>query len=200
MTKQNVYLDASFHKPDVNIRKGREDGVLEIVPHISPNVKMQTKKRINFIDHSEVIKINEELVKYKGYTISKNGVIKNRFNNELKVNQGTGIVRLSLDGRFQSVIGGRFIYELFSQETLPKSKLILYKDGDCTNIAFSNLEVIERKKHFKDFSWNYKISEKEEKQIRKEHTTLKLSYKQLAEKYDCSVSTITKIMQGTYRK
>ena len=161
---------------------------------------MPTTKRINYINHNEVEKIDDKTVRYKGYTISKDGLILNLFNKILKINQKTGIIRLSLNGRFQSVIGGRFIYEMFSRKTLSKNKMISYKDGDCTNIAYSNLVVIDRKNHFKDFTWCYKISEEEEKQIRKEHKIKKWSYKTLAEKHHCSLSTITKIMKGTYRK
>lgn len=157
------------------------------------------RPRINRINWEKDIKIiDENTIKYKGYTIYKDGRIKTPYDKAVSINPTNGYIRLSIAGRPQSIKGGRFIYEIFTQKMLSPSMTIVHKDGDITNIAYSNLIAISRKEYFKDHQWTYKYNKQQEEEIRNRYKNGGVSIKDLADEYECCTLTIQKIIAGTY--
>lgn len=139
---------------------------------------------------------------YYGNTVTKDGKIYNAKGRELTISK-RGTVMLKIGGKKHIYKAGRVVYEAISGIKLTdplnltngmKEHILSFKDGDETNTAFENLVLQTREEYFKDKKWG---TEKYSKEIRKaiiedynkigdEH----VSYRQLAEKYGCSCSTI----------
>lgn len=136
-------------------------------------------------------------------------------------------ISLNINGKSCKKNVARLIYSLFyevdSNEPALSSKksMLFFKDNDTTNVSYDNLEVVSRKEGFKrtgktplrddktgDFQKRF--SEKEVEIIQKEYHSKsdekninqfkkqKPSIRELAKKYDCSASSIAKIVKGKY--
>lgn len=105
------------------------------------------------------------------------------------------------------------VYELFTGVTLDRSSILLFKDGNDKNFAFDNIKVIPKKGRYcysmfteeqtRDIQSEYHkddtCQEEKKKNNYRSNSTEFSSYRKLATKYGCSLSTITKILNGTYR-
>lgn len=160
-------------------------------------------KRDNYIRKELKKKVDDETIIYAGYVVSSKGTIFNKYNNKINVSKEKGTIRLNIEKKPQVLKGGRFIYELFKDVVLTSSEVIVFKDGDQTNIALDNLEVLTRKDYFKNHKWGYKIKKNVQKKIKKEYKNGKnkgVTIHKLAVKYDCCDITIWKILNDSYEK
>lgn len=112
--------------------------------------------------------------------------------------------------RRKKVNPSRIMFEMYSGKHLPKMTSIVFLDGNPANIAFKNLRTKERNV----VSWGERrFTYEEAENIRKDYFSRPLrknqfdsnsgeylSQRDLAEKYGCSVSTIEKVINGTYYK
>lgn len=151
-----------------------------------------------------------------GYTIYENGEIYSPNGKKIKINARTGYVILRVpdeNGKTmrKTISAGRFVYSAFFGEIPPKS-IVQFKDGDITNVALDNLIYKTRKEYFKNYDWgtmkrfNPDIVEEIRQQFnyeeRKKHgfcgAYAHPSYREMAEAYRCSISTIQKIVREEY--
>ena len=141
---------------------------------------------------------NNKYYAFHGYRISLDGEILNSSGKKMKISED-GHIWLQIDGKKRRRLAGRIVYEAVTKQRLGRDYVLVFQDGDCTNIAFANISAVKRKDFFKDFDWQKlkKISPEQQKVIRLEFTNGK-SKQQLARDYDCCVPTITKIVNGTY--
>lgn len=156
-------------------------------------------KKKHFIDKSLVKKIDEDIIEYGTYIIHRSGSILDHRNRTVKINQSTGNVRLVINGVSQIKKGGRLIYELFNDVELTHSDIIIFNDGDETNIALDNITIVSRKDYFDGHEWNYKFNNETQNRIKEGHKQGKTIH-QLASDYDCCDVTIWKILNEQYVK
>ena len=139
---------------------------------------------------------------YYGNTVTKDGKIFNAKGKELIIS-ARGTVMIRVDGKKHIYKAGRVVYEAITgvQLTDPhnmtnglKEYILSFKDGNERNIAFNNLVLQTRTDYFKGKKWG---TEKYSEEIRNaivedynKKVTAHVSYRQLAEKYGCSCSTI----------
>ena len=160
-------------------------------------------RKIDYINPMLKEKIDDNHIKYAGYSFYSDGRILNKHQKSISVSSTTGNIRLIIEGKARVLKGGRFIYELFNNTILSGSDLVIYKDNDNTNIALENLEVITRKDYFKDKECNYKFDKETQEIIKKKYEEGKVNgvtMYSLADEYDCCHITIWKIINGTYQR
>lgn len=147
------------------------------------------------------VKIDENTISYAGYMFYSDGSIFNKHNNPIKVSATTGNIRIIVDAEPRVLNGGRFVYELFNDTVLSRSDMVLYKDGDKSNIALENLDLIKRKDYFKDKEWEHKFDKETQEKIKKLYEKGKnkgVTMYSLAKDFDCCHITIWKIINGRY--
>ena len=145
--------------------------------------------------------IDDNTIRYAGYTFHSNGEIHTKRGKLITVSPATGNVRLSIEKESIVVKGGRIMYELFNDTVLSYSDVIVFSDGDFTNISLDNIEVVNRKDYFHNYEWGYKFSKEEQEKIRREYKENKekgLTINKLAQKYDCCDITIWRIVNEIY--
>lgn len=159
---------------------------------------------------NENTNLDENLVvKFHDYTIHKKGQIYNKRNRLVSINKKNGTVRLNIDGERKIMIAGRLVFELFTGRKLKRGDVIQFKDGDKSNAALENIEILDRKKYFKDYEWEKKIKPEQEEEIRmlynlekKKQARYDRKYgptiKDIANNYDCCETIIWKIIHKQY--
>lgn len=146
----------------------------------------------------------EILYEYGSYKVSRDGSIYDILMNKRPVLKG-GIVTLFRNGKRYNKKAARVVYEAVSGQKLTKCDVIKNKDGDETNIAFDNLYIEKRKnvmlKHF-TLEQVEQIRKEYNKEEREKHgyrgIYAKPSYNEMCDKYNCSMSTMYKIINGQY--
>lgn len=110
-----------------------------------------------------------------------------------------GHIWIQIDGKKRRRLAGRIVYEAVSKEELGRDCVLVFRDGDCTNVSYSNLSAVKRKDYFRDFDWQKlkKVNLTVQENIMQDFREGK-SKQQLASDYGCCVATITKIVNGTY--
>lgn len=130
--------------------------------------------------------------------IPEEGLVFSRFGFEL----GRGKKRFQYideEGRKHQSGKLKFVYEATIGRPLTRGEVITPKDGDWYNSRLDNACVTTRKEHFKDY--DYTVCARADQELIdavKYDRKRGLSYQQLYEKYDMSVSTIQKIVKGIY--
>ncbi len=147
---------------------------------------------------------------YHGYKVYENGKVENSVGKEIfPLNNGK--MKIFVNGKKRTLSHARIIYEAFSNQTILRSEVITYKDGDPTNICFQNIVIRQRKEYFANAAWNENkriITAEQEKMILedrkkpfvrikngKKRKLSRTPYTALAERYGCSTTTIYKILK-----
>lgn len=149
---------------------------------------------------------------YHGNFVTEKGKIYNALGKPLKVKYGA--VHIVIDGKKRTLMVARIVYEVFSGNKITSTKVIIFKDGNSENVAYENIEAVSRTTYFKEIkNENQKkrlFSKEEQERIIKEYDRERRrkhgfkgaysepSYRTLSIKYDCSRSTILKILNGNY--
>lgn len=150
--------------------------------------------------------IDGKKYKYYHHIVTEDGKIYNPIEKEMKINK-KGMIKVTIDGKKHVYVAGRIVYEAISGVPMTdprkvgntsRKKILLFKDGDCTNTAFENLIAIDRTEYFADKEWSTrKFSDEVKRAICKdffkegdEHVTLR----NLAKKYNCSVSFVQNVI------
>lgn len=155
--------------------------------------------------------LNSNQYDYFGYIVSKNGVIETRDGQIVPMDEN-GCVRLRIDGKRVKKIAGRIIIEAVTGKLTERNDIITFKDGNKLNPEFSNLIIKKRKEYFKGYDWSHAriINDETQKEIIKKYNREERekhrfigkwahpSYHDLAKEYNCSVSTIQKIVNNRY--
>lgn len=133
-----------------------------------------------------------------GYLVSIDGTITSAAGRSLNVSD-TGYVWVVINGKKRRKQAGRFVYEAVTGKHLGAGYVLLFKDGNCCNIAFDNLDPVKRKEYFEGFDWQAlkKISAEQQDEIIKA-AKQGVQSKILAKQYHCCEQTITKIINGKY--
>lgn len=155
---------------------------------------------------------------FYGYRVYKNGDVFSPTGKKLRritVNYEDSHVLLFINGKHIKKRAATLIYMMFHDDYDPK-KIVWFIDGNTKNITLNNLIQITRREYLelKNIKEQMKIfSRIESENIKKEYinslnANLKkdsgklmcphLSYSKLAKKYNCSLSTIQKIINGSY--
>ncbi len=142
---------------------------------------------------------------YHGYTVYENGDIYTPSNKKMLHSQnniGNPYIMLKYEGKSHGITVARLVYKLFS-DNFDEKKVIMYKDGNPNNVHISNLYQISKEEYFDQKGSRLKqkqFTEEDVEKIKAEYRdpANKHSYKTLAEKYNCSMVIIYKIMKGTY--
>ncbi len=144
---------------------------------------------------------------YHGYTFYIDGTIVSPDGNYLEGYCFTypySHININYDGKSYKKLKAKLMYELFSGEEVSREYIIRFKDGDTKNCAFTNLYLESRKEFVKK---NPKINKKKfnadvEAEIRElyldENGKKKEdapSLRQLANIYNCSLTTIQKVLE-----
>lgn len=159
-----------------------------------------------------VNKLMDNAKDYHGNFVTEKGEIYNALGKPLKVRNGA--VKVVVDGKKRTLMVARIVYEVFSGNKITSTKVILFKDGNPENVAYENIEAVSRKTYFKKIkSENQRkrlFSKEEQEQIIKEYDRenrrahgfkgaySKPTFREMAIKYECSKSTIQKILDGVY--
>lgn len=151
------------------------------------------------------MKLNNEAKVYYGNIVYPDGRIFNAIGKQLEIKNG--VVRLYIDGKKRTLMAARVVYEAVTGEPLSRGKVIQFKDGNKDNASFDNIVIIERTKYFEDHQWQRKLTKEEELQLVAEYCVEdskyhgkrkgydKPSYRDLAEKYNCSKSLVYNILR-----
>ena len=151
-----------------------------------------------------IYKINENTFDYYGYQVCRTGDIlrKDRVTGEwceLKSYHFTypgSHVTMWIGDKQKKVMKAKLIYELFSGETLYRSVVLQFRDGDKTNCAFENLYTISRKEFAsREADYNKKkLDDTELKELKKLRKKRKVSLRSLSQIYGCSLKVIQKAL------
>lgn len=156
-------------------------------------------ERKYFIDYKKKHILEDGSIEYLGYIFHKEGFITGPKGKKVTITKKTGSMRFKIEeGKVIVVKAGRLVYELIHETEVNRSSIINHKDGDLSNVAFDNLEYVERKDYFKDHNWTCKFSEELAKQIYEEYQKGDTSIQKLSDKYDCCNTTTWRIVQGNY--
>lgn len=141
---------------------------------------------------------------YEGYKVTEDGRIFDKNGKLRKINK-KGRVELRINNRRSHHYACRIVYEAVNNVRLNRKEVVMFYDGNPENIHISNLYVVKKSTKMKK-----KVSIEDEEKIRETYNRkeklvygyrdrkLGPTYKELAEEYDCSVSTIYKILNNTY--
>ena len=163
--------------------------------------KLMKNCKSNHVNNELKTIIDDDTISYAGYVFYSDGSMFNKHNNAIKVSSTTGNLRIIVENEPRVLNGGRFMYELFHNVVLSRSDMILYKDGDKSNVSLSNLELIKRKEYFKDKEWDRKFDKETQEKIKKDYKEGKakgVTMYSLANIYDCCHITIWKIINDRY--
>lgn len=145
---------------------------------------------------------------YNGYTIYSDGTIVSPCGNTLTWFDDK-YVKLKKDGKVKSVNGLNLLYEVYNNEKVTRTYVVRYVNPDSKEKTKENL-VLETKrgktqkgkifteKTVKQIQKEYGLSKEERQNISNNINHPTISYRQLAKKYNCSVNTIERIIQGNY--
>ena len=157
-------------------------------------------ERKYYIDFAKKKLLPDGSIEYNGYLFHKDGYIINPNGRRITITAKTGRMRFRLpEGKLIIVKAARLAYEIYHNVNLNRGELVKCLDGDLTNIAMENLELLERKEYFKDFNWIYKFDEDTVQKIIKEYKKGGISIQGLADKYGCCHATIWNITHGNYK-
>lgn len=154
---------------------------------------------------------NMDVREFYGYLISRDGSITCKDGTPARLRNGR-VLKYD-DGektRYRNI--AIIIYELFAGETVGRDCVVDFRDGNDLNFAYDNIFLRPKKgrsgysiftaeqmqnildEYHKD---DANLEEKRKNNYRSNQTEFS-SYRKLAKKHDCSLSTITKILNGTY--
>ena len=147
---------------------------------------------------------------YGNLVITDEGGIYDVHNNPVKIKNGK--ITVMTNERKRTVLAARIIYEVVNKAALPYGVVIRFLDGNENNPAYRNIMVIERKDYFAMHDWDKtkKLPKKTREKIVKEYNReerKKHEFKgqwahpslyELSRKYNCSLSTVQKIVNGAY--
>lgn len=148
---------------------------------------------------------------YHGYKFTTDGKIYRP--NGKRVTPYKGTVKIVIDGKRRTLKIARLMYEAFNGEKLPNGCIIHLSQGDENHPRLDDIEILDRKEYFqKHPEWMTqkripaniveKIREEYNYNERKKHGFKGKyrfpTYNDLATKYNCSKSTIYKIIKGSY--
>ncbi len=154
-----------------------------------------------------------EFYEFHGYRVTKDGNFYDENGKLLNVRKN-GQIRLRIDGEKRLFTAARVVYEAVSGQTVGASDCTLFLNGDRTDIRYDNIKVKKRIDYFKTKKTGKDrvISEETAEQIIKEYNREERrkhgfkgpykhpTYNELAQKYGCSKSTVTAIVDGVYFK
>lgn len=149
-------------------------------------------------------------IQYGNLVIKDDGSIYDVHNNPIKIKNGK--ITVVTNEQKKTVLAARIIYEVVNNAALPYGMVIRFLDGNENNPAYENILIIERKDFFAKHDWDKtkKIPKKTRTQIVKEYNRderKKHDFKgqwahpslyELSRKYNCSLSTVQKIVNGSY--
>ena len=85
---------------------------------------------------------------YYGYLVyPDSGLIKTKGGKEICL-KGSEQVYLTIKGKRTNLKRARVVYEAVTGQDTKKSDIFIYKDGNCLNAAFDNIERISKKQYY----------------------------------------------------
>ncbi len=158
-------------------------------------------------------KLSRDVYSYLGCEFTRQGEVYSRYGKKVtKIvtdNGATYVIIKPEKLKRKRLNLGRLIYEMFSGEVLGEDETIQFKDGDPTNTAYDNLQIVKKPKP-KGKAPEKKFTDEQVQAIRDEYlngersqnqfdkTDKVVSMRSLMEKYNCSIGTIERIVHGKY--
>lgn len=152
----------------------------------------------------EIKRITEDEAVYCGYKICRDGTVISPHGKILSpyfFSYPYSHITLRINGKALKKNRAVLIYNAFSSRNFDYRKnVMVFKDGDPQNASFENIDVISKKEYYHNTSMKHtgkevfseKIKRKIREEYRKDDT---ISMRKLSLKYDCSLSTIQKILE-----
>ena len=154
---------------------------------------------------------------YYQYGITKEGDFVSESGHVVKWAKDNIHIKLNIEGKIKELNGLNLLYEIYNQKKITKKYYVYFKDGNPKNRSKKNLCVKQRDYSFtKERKFTPEIVEEIQRlygkerlgeenklvrsEIRKTLSHPSHSYRELATLYDCSVSVIERIVQGSYVK
>lgn len=152
----------------------------------------------------EIKKISENEAVYCGYKICRDGTIISPYGKILSpyfFSYPYSHITIRINGKTFKKNRAVLVYNAFSAKDFDYRKnVMIFKDGDSQNASFENIDIISKKEYYLKTSGKHTgkevFSEKIKKTIRKEYQNNESSMRKLSYKYDCSLSTIQKILES----
>lgn len=108
---------------------------------------------------------------------------------------------LNINGKKSIVKKLRVVYEAVHGPS-KTGTVFIAQNGDFTDARISNIEKLERPDYFKrkkqDWTMKVKLTKDEWQGIKKDYSTGQYSQRDLAFKYNCSMSTVHNVVKGLY--
>ena len=135
---------------------------------------------------------------YKGYYVTKEGKVYNKFNKELGYNDSKGYKRFDIakDNKRQQYQIHRFVWEAFNGP-IPEDKVVDHINENPQDNRLDNLQLLERGENSSK-SLKFSVTEEQRDYI-KNQATKGVAYNKIAAKIGCSTNTIFKIVNELYK-
>ncbi len=148
--------------------------------------------------------------KYEGYEVLENGTIISPFGKTLKWKDDK-FIKLYIDGKVKCRNGLNILYEVYNGVPVTRAYLVEYKNKETKRKTKANLMLVPRdgKKRVKcqltaetaeKIQEEYGLNKEERRLIRNGNHHPTISQRGLAKKYNVSVNTIQRVLEGTYGK